>query len=136
MLKSGDCLLFTKLFCTFALSNKNDKLKIMTKFIDTIKKGAIAEWKDLTNIVIPNTQINLFLKVLGIKCDRNGTDYGINVSDDYVDVALPNGTYTIIVKNGLVEKMSPYIELFNGDERIAEDVAIYLNEKGELDIKL
>ena len=49
---------------------------------------------------------------------------------------FPNGTYTIIVKNGLVEKMSPYIELFNGDERILEDAAIYLNENGELDIKL
>lgn len=108
----------------------------MTKFIDTIKKGAITEWKDLNNIAIPNTKIDLFLKVLGNKCNSNGTEYGVEISDEYVDVALPNGTYTIIVKNDLVEKMSPYIELFNGDERIAEDVAIYLNEKGELDIKL
>ena len=108
----------------------------MTKFIDMIKNGAISEWKDLNNIAIPNTKIDLFLKVLGNKCDSNGTEYAITISDEYVDVALPNGTYTIIVKNGLVEKMSPYIELFNGDERIAEDVAIYLNEKGNLDIKL
>ena len=106
----------------------------MTKFIDMNKKDAISEWKTINNIAIPNTKIDLILKVLSNKFDSK--EYGVEISDEYVDVALPNGTYTIIVKNGLVEKMSPYIELFNGDERILEDAAIYLNENGKLDIKL
>lgn len=106
----------------------------MTKFIDMNKKDAISEWKTINNIAIPNTKIDLILKVISNKFDRK--EYGIEISDEYVDVALPNGTYTIIVNNGLVEKMSTYIELFNGDEEILEYATIYLNENGELDIKL
>ena len=106
----------------------------MTKFIDMNKKDAISEWKTINNIAIPNTKIDLILKVISNKFDIK--EYGIEISNYCVDVALPNGTYTIIVKNGLVEKMSPYIELFNGDEEILEEAAIYLNENGELDIKL
>lgn len=106
----------------------------MTKFIDMNKKDAISEWKTINNIAIPNTKIDLILKVISNKFDIK--EYGIKISYYCVDVALPNGTYTIIVKNGLVEKMSPYIELFNGDEEILEEAEIYLNENGELDIKL
>ncbi len=102
--------------------------------LETIKLDAIEEWKVLNNIAIPNTKIGYILNALSNKYDSN--DYGVEISDEYVDVALPNGTYTFIVKNGLVEKMSPYIELFDGDKRIAERSEIYVTWNGRLDIKL
>lgn len=104
------------------------------KRIAHLKKMAIEEWKQLNNIAIPNTQYTTLMNVLE-KMDSSKVGisfYGGNL----IEVSMPFATHTILLTGQYIQRMSSDIELYDGDERIADSAEIILKPNGELDIEI
>lgn len=103
--------------------------------INYIKRFAIEEWEKVSKIAIPGTPCSVLLQILS-QWDKDKCEF--NVNDNYLEVSLPFGTYTIILEDNKVRGISEYINLFDGKKTISDSAYtyIYLTKEGTLDIRI